>query len=101
MKVKIIFRWYDFWIGLFYDRKESALYFFPIPMLGMKLEFPYHNPNWKPVDAVSWHCRFHPFNSWHEVGCPHRNWTKEELQSALETKKSFEVMRQKGQESSQ
>lgn len=32
---------------------------------------------------VSWTCRFHPIDWWHEVGCPHREWTKEELQEAL------------------
>lgn len=32
-------------------------------------------------------CRFHPVDSWHEVGCPHKNWTKEELQRALDMAK--------------
>lgn len=27
-------------------------------------------------------CRFHPFNWWHEVGCPHMEWTPEELAEA-------------------
>ena len=39
---------------------------------------------------ITWHCRFHPTDWWHEVGCPHKPWTKEELQSAIETKKRFE-----------
>lgn len=29
----------------------------------------------------------------HEVGCPHRDWTKEELKSALDTAKSSEAYR--------
>lgn len=39
---------------------------------------------------VSWSCRFHPVNFWHEVGCPHCEWTKEQLLSALIAKKKFE-----------
>ena len=39
IKVKVIFRWYDFWIGFFYDIKKNILYFFPIPMLGIQFEF--------------------------------------------------------------
>lgn len=27
-------------------------------------------------------CRFHPTNSWHEVGCPHQDWTFDELSQA-------------------
>lgn len=29
-----------------------------------------------------WICRFHPFNWWHEVGCPHMTWTPEQLADA-------------------
>jgi hypothetical protein len=36
---------------------------------------------------LSWVCRFHPTDWFHEVGCPHREWTKEELQSAIESNK--------------
>ena len=41
-------------------------------------------------DKVKWSCRFHPTNWWHEVGCPHKEWTNEELLDALITKKEFE-----------
>jgi hypothetical protein len=37
--------------------------------------------------SPTWCCRFHPVNWWHEVGCPHREWTKEELQEALNNAK--------------
>lgn len=38
MKVKVIFRWYDFWVGVFIDRKQRKLYIFPLPMVGIKIE---------------------------------------------------------------
>lgn len=37
MKVKIIFKWFDFWVGLFYDIKKKCLYIFPVPMVGIKI----------------------------------------------------------------
>ena len=36
---------------------------------------------------IIWNCRFHPTDWWHEIGCPHQEWTKEQLQSALITAK--------------
>lgn len=37
MKVKLIFAWYDFWVGVFWDRKGRILYVFPVPMFGIKI----------------------------------------------------------------
>ena len=42
------------------------------------------------LKPLIWHCRFHPTDWFHEIGCPHQEWTKEQLQSALENKKRFE-----------
>lgn len=39
MKIRLIFAWYDFWIGAFYNVEKQILYFFPIPMFGIKLTF--------------------------------------------------------------
>ncbi len=37
-------------------------------------------------------CRFHPTDWFHEVGCPHQNWSSEELQDALDkAKRSMEL----------
>jgi len=37
MKINFIFRWFDLWIGVFIDRKNHAVYVFPIPMFGIKI----------------------------------------------------------------
>ncbi len=34
LRVSLIFAWYDFWVGLYWDRTKQRLYFFPVPMLG-------------------------------------------------------------------
>ena len=38
---------------------------------------------------LAWHCRFHPTDSFHEVGCPHVEWTKEQLLDALVISKTM------------
>ena len=39
MRVEPLFKWYDFWIGFFWDRSYKRLYFFPIPMIGLCFHF--------------------------------------------------------------
>jgi len=39
MKVKPFFRWYDLWVGFYFDEKNKSLYFCPLPMLGLKFSF--------------------------------------------------------------
>lgn len=38
MTVESFFRWYDLWIGAYYDRKAKRLYVCPIPMVGFWIE---------------------------------------------------------------
>lgn len=39
MRIKIIFKWYDLWIGLFIDKPKKRLYIFLIPMIGIQIDF--------------------------------------------------------------
>ena len=38
MKVSAFFRWFDLWVGAYWDRKARALYVCPLPMLGIKIQ---------------------------------------------------------------
>lgn len=44
MKVKPIFAWYDLWVGAFWDAAKRRLYVFPIPCLGLLIQFPPKTP---------------------------------------------------------
>ena len=37
-KITTFFAWYDFWIGLFYDKQKKILYFCPLPCIVIKFE---------------------------------------------------------------
>lgn len=39
MTIKPVVAWYDFWIGLFWDRKKRCLYVFPVPIFGFVIQF--------------------------------------------------------------
>lgn len=40
--LSFIFKWYDGWIGWFWDSKKRYLYIFPIPFFGIIIK-PYRN----------------------------------------------------------
>lgn len=41
MKFKLLFAWYDFWIGAYYDRAKHTLYVLPLPMFGVVITLPH------------------------------------------------------------
>lgn len=38
LNASTFFRWYDLWIGAYWDRQRTTLYFCPLPMIGLKLQ---------------------------------------------------------------
>lgn len=44
MKVRFIFAWYDLWVGAFVDRTKRRLYIFPVPCIGILVQFPVLSP---------------------------------------------------------
>lgn len=41
MKIKLLFAWYDLWIGAYYDKAKFKLYILPLPMLGIVIQLPH------------------------------------------------------------
>lgn len=39
VKVNTLFAWYDFWVGLYWDRINLRLYVLPVPMFGLVFHF--------------------------------------------------------------
>jgi len=61
MKAKLIFAWYDIWVGFFWDSKKKRLYFFPIPTMGVVFDFKIPKCDWHPKfdsDGVCTTCGF-------------------------------------------
>lgn len=39
MTIKLIFAWYDLWVGVFWDAKKRRLYILPLPCVGVVISF--------------------------------------------------------------
>lgn len=38
MNVTLFFKWFDFWIGVYYDQPNRTIYICPVPMFGLRIE---------------------------------------------------------------
>lgn len=44
VRVKPLFAWFDFWVGVYYDRANRRIYILPVPMLGVVIDLaPMHS----------------------------------------------------------
>lgn len=39
MAIRPIVAWYDMWVGAFWDKPKRRLYLFPIPCIGLMIQF--------------------------------------------------------------
>lgn len=37
--MKVEFKWFDFWVGFYYDQKKRILYICPLPMIVLVIPF--------------------------------------------------------------
>jgi hypothetical protein len=37
VKIRPFFRWYDFWVGFYYDQRAHILYVCPLPTVGLAI----------------------------------------------------------------
>jgi len=37
--MKVIFAWYDIWVGVFIDTKKKKVYVFPVPCIGVVFNY--------------------------------------------------------------
>lgn len=45
-KVYGLFAWYDFWVGVFFDRRNKRVYILPLPMFGIVAAWGEENRWW-------------------------------------------------------
>lgn len=38
MTFRLIFAWYDLWVGVFYDRPRRRVYILPVPCIGLVIQ---------------------------------------------------------------
>lgn len=40
IEISLIFAWYDFWVGIYYNKRNRCIYIFPLPMCGIRIRLP-------------------------------------------------------------
>jgi hypothetical protein len=38
--IYLILAWFDMWVGMFIDTRNKCIYFFPVPMIGIRVSLP-------------------------------------------------------------
>lgn len=44
MRLRLVFAWYDLWIGVYWSRHDRTLYVLPIPCVGIAIAFAKETP---------------------------------------------------------
>lgn len=39
MRIRLLFKWYDFWVGVYYDQEGRNVFIFPLPMFGIMISW--------------------------------------------------------------
>ena len=39
VRIRPMFAWFDLWVGMFWDAHKRTLYVFPVPMVGVRIQF--------------------------------------------------------------
>jgi len=39
VRIHWVLAWYDFWVGVFWDKDKRRLYILPVPCFGLYIEF--------------------------------------------------------------
>jgi len=69
MSVRVLFAWYDFWLGWYWDRAGRVLYVCPFPMLvvriGLCARCEENTKGWRPLCTKGWRplCEKHRANA--------------------------------------
>lgn len=39
LHIRLVFAWYDFWVGAYFDKGKNTLYLLPVPTVGVRVRF--------------------------------------------------------------
>ena len=79
-RLRVVFAWYDLWIGFYLDRKGRALYFFPVPMIGFEIR---DSKRTITMSMYGVECSVCGAESGHREGCSKDEQDRAELQKRV------------------